>query len=157
MSKRLSSLFTDSLNEVKITLIAGGSHHIIAVSSDNTIYSWGTCKYGALGLGNQIFSSVPTKVQSPLFGMKIQKIACAQDCTFLLLENGEVLAAGRNSDNKLGIGENNLKSMVFVRLIGKFLIIVRLPMLLLFIEEGHRYHQKSTRRCSLNQSFSFPY
>lgn len=103
------------MNEVNITLIACGSHHVIAVSRDNKVFSWGTCKYGALGVGNQIFSSVPTHIQSSLFGTKIVKIACAQNCTLLLLESGEVLAAGRNNDNKLGLGDKVLRSMFFVR------------------------------------------
>lgn len=107
--------FADRLNEVNIILVACGSHHVIAVSRENLVFSWGSCKYGGLGLGNQTFSPFPTHIQSSLFGTKIVKIACAQNCTLLLLENGEVLAAGRNNDNKLGLGEKILKSMFFVR------------------------------------------
>lgn len=102
------------MNEVNIIQIACGAHHVVAVSIDNKVFSWGSCKYGALGLGNQ-FSSFPTHIQSSLFGKKIVKIACAQNCTLLLLENGDVLAAGRNNDNKLGFGDKILRSMFFVR------------------------------------------
>ncbi|KAJ6641121.1 E3 ubiquitin-protein ligase HERC2, partial [Pseudolycoriella hygida] len=104
----------DRLNDVNIILIACGTHHVVAVSRENNVFSWGTCKYGGLGLGKQICSSFPTRIHSPLFGTKIIKIACAQNCTLLLLENGEVLASGRNNDNKLGLGENVLQSMFFV-------------------------------------------
>lgn len=105
----------DRLNDVNIVQIACGSHHVIAVSMDNKVFSWGTCKYGALGLGSQSFSAFPTHIQSTLFGRKIVKIACAQNCSLLLLENGDVLAAGRNNDNKLGLSEKIPKSMFFVR------------------------------------------
>lgn len=111
----------DRLTGVHITEVACGNHHVIAVSLDNKAFSWGTCKYGALGLGRQVLSAFPTHVQSSLFEKKIVKIACAQDCTILLLENGDVLASGRNNDNKLGFGEKINRSMFFVRL--KFCIV----------------------------------
>lgn len=113
--KSTDDSFPDRLNGVNIILIACGSHHVVAVSRENKVFSWGNSKYGALGLGNQIFSSFPAQIQSSLFGTKIVKIACAQNCTLLLLESGEVLAAGRNNDNKLGLGEKVLRSMFFVR------------------------------------------
>lgn len=103
----------DSLNGINIIHIGCGSHHVVAVSKDNKVFSWGTCKQGSLGLGNQLFSSFPTHIQS-LLGKKIVKIACSPNCTLLLLENGDVLGAGRNNDNKLGLGEKVPRSLFFV-------------------------------------------
>lgn len=46
---------------------------------------------------------------------KVTKIICGPECTILLLDSGELLAAGRNTDNRLGFGSATKQSMVFVR------------------------------------------
>lgn len=43
--------YTEPLDGVRITCVACGPSHVVALDSQNNIYSWGTCKSGALGLG----------------------------------------------------------------------------------------------------------
>lgn len=38
---------------------------------------------------------------------RIAKVVCGNDCTFILLESGELYACGDNAFNRLGIGKDN--------------------------------------------------
>jgi len=42
----------NKLEDVLIEQITSGQHHILALSSDGSVYTWGTSLHGALGLGN---------------------------------------------------------------------------------------------------------
>jgi len=45
-----------------IIQISSSDHHAIAVNSEGVAYSWGTGKYGELGLERSIYSSVPQQI-----------------------------------------------------------------------------------------------
>ena len=51
------------LEELKnIIQISLSDHHAIAINSEGVAYSWGTGKYGELGLERSIYSSVPQQI-----------------------------------------------------------------------------------------------
>ena len=53
------TILEDLKNIIQISL---SDHHAIAINSDGVAYSWGTGKYGELGLERSIYSSVPQQI-----------------------------------------------------------------------------------------------
>lgn len=97
----------------KVVQVSAGSTHVLALDSRGNIYSWGTSGFGALGMKDNTFSSIPARV--PLPNVKdIEKIGCGPDCSLLLLKNGEVFACGRNNYDKLGLGRKIENMFSFV-------------------------------------------
>lgn len=109
----------ESFDGIAVKQINCGPNHVVALDANNQLYTWGYCKWGALGLGTKMpFSFIPQQV--PAIGGQqqlkhISKIICGPECTIILLESGELWAAGRNTDNRLGFGLATKQSMVFVR------------------------------------------
>lgn len=63
-----------------ITSISCGSNHVIALSKDNEVYSWGYGDMMALGNGRDQDELKPTKLNSTKFG--------CNGCTILQAEAG---------------------------------------------------------------------
>ena len=51
-----------SLSGHKVTEVAGGGYHTLAVTEDGTLYSWGLNNHGQLGLKDKAVAKVPTAV-----------------------------------------------------------------------------------------------
>lgn len=43
----------------EVTMIAAGSYHSLALTADQTLYSWGSSKYGQTGQGDFIDTNAP--------------------------------------------------------------------------------------------------
>lgn len=43
--------FAEALDGTRIRSVSCGPHHVVALDSENFVYSWGYCKGGGLGLG----------------------------------------------------------------------------------------------------------
>ena len=54
-----------------IIQISSSDHHAAAVNSEGIAYSWGTGKYGELGLERSIYSSVPQQIISDTYYTKV--------------------------------------------------------------------------------------
>ena len=98
----------------KIIQVKAGATHVLALDTRGNIYSWGTSGFGALGMKQNTFSSIPSRVKLHSNINDIEKIDCGPDCSLVLLKNGEVFACGRNNYNKLGLGRKNENVMTFV-------------------------------------------
>lgn len=66
-------------------------------------FVWGKNSQGALGLKKNYSVVFPTKLNTKI--KDVSKIVCANDCTAVLTENGEVYVTGRNKSNRFGFGE----------------------------------------------------
>ncbi|XP_065899129.1 RCC1 and BTB domain-containing protein 1-like isoform X2 [Dysidea avara] len=55
-----------SLQNQVITKIIGGSYHVLALTKDGKLYSWGHNEYGQLGIGTTTCSTVPVQVGNHL-------------------------------------------------------------------------------------------
>eukprot|EP00823_Brevimastigomonas_motovehiculus_P000014 TRINITY_DN1002_c0_g1_i1.p1 TRINITY_DN1002_c0_g1~~TRINITY_DN1002_c0_g1_i1.p1 ORF type:complete len:532 (-),score=100.97 TRINITY_DN1002_c0_g1_i1:99-1634(-) len=53
-----------ALRELKIRYIAGAAHHVLALSEDHKVYSWGRGMYGRLGHGDDKDLFIPTEIQA---------------------------------------------------------------------------------------------
>ena len=62
------TILEDLKNIIQISL---SDHHGIAINSDGVAYSWGTGKYGELGLERTIYSSVPQQIMTDTIYSKV--------------------------------------------------------------------------------------
>ncbi|XP_066280526.1 serine/threonine-protein kinase Nek9-like isoform X2 [Branchiostoma lanceolatum] len=84
-----------------VAQISCGDAHIVVLTREQEVYSWGCGEFGRLGLGSEDDFASPQKVE--FCGSKtIKTIHCGPDGTFFLTANGRVLACGTNEHNKLG-------------------------------------------------------
>ncbi|KXJ15070.1 RCC1 and BTB domain-containing protein 1 [Exaiptasia diaphana] len=98
--------FLSSLQSKKITQIACGSHHSLALTGEGEVYAWGYNNCGQIGSGSMTNQSNPRKVTSTLSSKKIVSVACGQTSSMALSDAGELYAWGYNGNGQLGVGNN---------------------------------------------------
>ena len=74
------TILEDLKNIIQISL---SEHHAIAINSDGVAYSWGTGKYGELGLERTIYSSVPQQIMTDTI---YTKVFCSNLIIFIIME-----------------------------------------------------------------------
>jgi len=93
----------------KIVSVHASNRHVLALSSEGRVFSWGkTNSYGQLG--NRQGSS-PTPVYEPSlvsfsgipYGEKIVTVRAYEDSSFAITDKGRVFAWGKNQQNQLGL------------------------------------------------------
>ena len=85
-----------------VTAVAAGAWHGLALRNDGTVWAWGNNNYGQLGDGTSgTLRSTPVQVQN-LGGVKA--IAAGGDHSLAVINDGTVLAWGRNNFGQLGDG-----------------------------------------------------
>ncbi len=94
---------------------------IIAITEDNSLYTWGDNRDGQLGVGDDLDRNTPTKVNLP--GM-VKEIMHNSYSVYTILEDGSLYAWGNNSDGQLGVGDEvNRNIPAKVNLSGKVKLI----------------------------------
>ena len=96
----------------KITSVALGGYHSIAVAADGTVYTWGNNVNGRLGNNSTTNSSTPVKVLEGEYsgttylgddsGNKITSVAAGTEHSIALATDGSVYTWGSNQFGKLG-------------------------------------------------------
>ena len=83
--------------------VACGDDFAVALNAQGQVYSWGTNKYGNLGLGY-----VPYKVSTPRHISSLNDamalIACGASHSLVLTTDGRVYGWGANMYGQLGLG-----------------------------------------------------
>lgn len=107
----------DYMSGKKIKQIAfGAGPHVLALSEDGRVYSWGKNASGQLGklwkfsrlikevigLGHTLQGTSPTLVQGPLTGERVKQVACGAEHSVAITDRGEVFTWGQNSSGQLG-------------------------------------------------------
>lgn len=90
--------------ERPVRQVSCGDNHVVVLTHNGDIYSWGCGEYGRLGLECEDDFSSPMQVELPK-GAIISSVSCGSDGTFFLTETGKVLACGNNEFNKLGLNQ----------------------------------------------------
>jgi alpha-tubulin suppressor-like RCC1 family protein len=85
-----------------VTAIAAGSEHMVALTSDGKVYTWGWNHYGALGDGTNVSRPEPVEVGGLLAGKTVTAIAAAYQTTLVLTSDGKVYGWGYNALGNLG-------------------------------------------------------
>ncbi len=87
----------------KVTAVAAGALHSLALTSTGAVFAWGYNADGELGDGGTANSDVPVKVKLPA-GTKVTAIAAGGYDSLALTSTGAVFAWGYNADGELGDG-----------------------------------------------------
>ena len=87
----------------KVTAVAAGALHSLALTSTGAVFAWGFNADGELGDGTTTSSDVPVKVDLPA-GAKVTAVAAGGYYSLALTSTGSVFAWGYNSDGELGDG-----------------------------------------------------
>eukprot|EP01132_Coremiostelium_polycephalum_P005537 gene5537-6896_t len=106
-----------ALQNKKIELYATGPKHSVAVDDNGNVYGWG--RSNLLGLGN-LGSKVkgmavqirePSPIEHTAFlNNRVVSIACGEEHTICLLQNGSVYGWGRGEEGQLGNGVKETRS-----------------------------------------------
>lgn len=99
-------ILVQGLSGHRVTAIACGGFHTLAVTSSNELFAWGKNARGSLGIGTTVDSSpVPIKTFS---GLNIKQVACGWEHSLVLAGDGVVYAFGGGYDNKpvTGLGQD---------------------------------------------------
>ncbi|XP_030008653.1 RCC1 and BTB domain-containing protein 2 isoform X1 [Sphaeramia orbicularis] len=100
------ALVSTNLLSKRVTDVACGSHHTIALTTDGEVYAWGYNNSGQVGSGSTANQPTPRRVSSCLQNKVVVNIACGQLCSMAVLDNGEIYGWGYNCNGQLGLGNN---------------------------------------------------
>uniref|UniRef100_A0A8C2HGE6 Regulator of chromosome condensation (RCC1) and BTB (POZ) domain containing protein 1 n=1 Tax=Cyprinus carpio TaxID=7962 RepID=A0A8C2HGE6_CYPCA len=110
-------LVTTNLQNKKVTEVACGSHHSLALTHEGEVFAWGYNNCGQVGSGSTANQPTPRKVSNCLQNKVMVSIACGQTSSMAVADNGEVYGWGYNGNGQLGLG-NNGNQLTPSRLIG---------------------------------------
>lgn len=96
----------ESMNGRPIVQLSAGENHSVALSISGNVYSWGSNKFGQLGVGDENSRLVPSPVYY-LQGAHIVHITCGANHTVALSEKGPVYTWGMGFFYQLGHKSNN--------------------------------------------------
>ncbi|GBG25929.1 RCC1 and BTB domain-containing protein 1 [Hondaea fermentalgiana] len=99
-----------SLRKVRMVHVSIGKEHVGAVSFAGDLYTWGTGRYGQLGLGDS-----PTETREPIMvdgvgsasGVPVTSVTCSDAHTVVLTENDCVFTMGKGRHGRLGLGDQD--------------------------------------------------
>jgi alpha-tubulin suppressor-like RCC1 family protein/phosphodiesterase/alkaline phosphatase D-like protein len=95
---------TGELAGKRVTAIAAGASHTLALCADGTLLAWGGNSAGQLGNGGTNTSQVPVRVDQGglLLGRRVIAIATSYESSYALCSDGTVAAWGSDTDGVLG-------------------------------------------------------
>ncbi|KAM9294341.1 serine/threonine-protein kinase Nek9 [Gastrophryne carolinensis] len=103
-SEVLEPVLVDYFLNEPVEQVSCGDSHVMALTRNKMVYSWGCGEYGRLGLDSEDDVCSPQKVEVQR-GLCIVNVSCGSDGSFLLTQSGKVLACGSNEHNKLGLNQ----------------------------------------------------
>ncbi|KAM4700965.1 serine/threonine-protein kinase Nek8 [Discoglossus pictus] len=92
----------EALLGYEIIHVSCGASHVLAVSNEREVFSWGRGDNGRLGLGSQESHNSPQQVTIPR-EYEAQRVVCGIDSSMILTVGNQILACGSNRFNKLGL------------------------------------------------------
>ncbi|TVU05773.1 hypothetical protein EJB05_48956 [Eragrostis curvula] len=95
----------------RVSVIAVGAFHNLALTEDGVLWAWGNNEYGQLGTGDTQPRSQPIRIEA-LSDVKLVDIAAGGWHSTALTEEGEVYAWGRGEHGRLGLGDDKSSHMV---------------------------------------------
>ncbi|XP_031429352.1 serine/threonine-protein kinase Nek8 isoform X1 [Clupea harengus] len=92
----------EALLGYELVQVSCGASHILAVTNEGEVFSWGRGDNGRLGLGNQDSHNSPQQV-SVAADFEAQNVLCGVDCSMIISTQQQILSCGSNRFNKLGL------------------------------------------------------
>ncbi|CBY22026.1 unnamed protein product [Oikopleura dioica] len=108
-SEHKSSMFPNMVQDLisyDVVKISAGYKHVLALTSDGNVYSWGCGELGRLGHGGQGSEFSPKKITS--LQEKIKEIYAGYDSSFFIGISGNMYVCGSNRDNKIGLQKRSM-------------------------------------------------
>ncbi|XP_041360031.1 serine/threonine-protein kinase Nek8-like [Gigantopelta aegis] len=94
----------EALLGYEVILVSCGTSHVMAVTNEHEVFSWGRGDNGRLGLGNQESFSSPQPVPIPN-NLRPSSVHCGVDCSMILTLDNKLMCCGSNRYNKLVLDE----------------------------------------------------
>ncbi|KAE9062827.1 hypothetical protein PF007_g29769, partial [Phytophthora fragariae] len=99
-----------AVRHVRFRSISCGFGHSLALSTDGTVYAWGSASHGKLGIGpvqaKESFTLAPVVLSSLVrSGVRVRKIACGPSHSALLTTDGALFVWGCGDGGRLGLGD----------------------------------------------------
>ncbi|XP_019384652.1 PREDICTED: X-linked retinitis pigmentosa GTPase regulator isoform X2 [Crocodylus porosus] len=104
----------------RVKKVACGGGHTVALT-ETDVYAFGLGQYGQLGHGTFIFETPVPKTVDYLRRHKICNIACGENHTAVITDNGLMFSFGDGRHGKLGLGEENFTNQFIPTLCSNFL------------------------------------
>eukprot|EP01022_Parablepharisma_sp_SALTPOND_P021371 TRINITY_DN417_c0_g1_i1.p1 TRINITY_DN417_c0_g1~~TRINITY_DN417_c0_g1_i1.p1 ORF type:complete len:1167 (-),score=122.17 TRINITY_DN417_c0_g1_i1:1806-5306(-) len=73
------------------------------------VFAWGADRYGQLGLGNKQGGRCYCIPRFCTFNVVIRRVACGEEHSAFITNNGSIYTMGSNADGRLGIGDRTVK------------------------------------------------
>jgi len=73
------------------------------------VFAWGADRYGQLGLGNKHGGRCYCIPRFCTFNVVIRRVACGEEHSAFITNNGSIYTMGSNADGRLGIGDHSIK------------------------------------------------
>ncbi|KJE92718.1 hypothetical protein CAOG_03633 [Capsaspora owczarzaki ATCC 30864] len=109
-----------NLSAVKVTQVAAGAHHSVALSDNGRVYTWGSNKQGACGIGKPgSIQRAPQRVKDKLENELIAEIACGFAHTCVRTNGGDLYCFGFNRHGQCGADPSNLPIVPQPRLVSQ--------------------------------------
>ncbi|KAG3185138.1 hypothetical protein PC128_g13417 [Phytophthora cactorum] len=99
-----------AVRHLRFRAISCGFGHSLALSTDGTVYAWGSATHGKLGIGpvqvKESFTLAPLALSSlTSLGVRVRKIACGPSHSALLTVDGALFVWGCGDGGRLGLGD----------------------------------------------------
>lgn len=101
--KRVDAL---AMHGVTVVAVASGSEHVMALSGDGALYTWGSGQCGRLGLGDDKDRSLPTRVRV-LQRARVRHMAAGLAHSVVVTRTGRCFAFGWGEFGQLGLGHSS--------------------------------------------------
>ncbi|KAF7650274.1 hypothetical protein LDENG_00128150 [Lucifuga dentata] len=92
----------EALLGYELVQVSCGASHVLAVTNEREVFSWGRGDNGRLGLGTEVTHNSPQQVSVPV-GFEAGRGVCGVDCSMIISTKCSILACGSNRFNKLGL------------------------------------------------------
>ncbi|XP_049779795.1 serine/threonine-protein kinase Nek8 [Schistocerca cancellata] len=106
----------ENLLSVDVIMLASAAQHVVILSADGDLFSWGRGDGGRLGIGTEDDQCEPQQVPLPRETV-VRSVHTGVDCTAIITTDGFLLSCGRNTHDKLGfsVKENDGKILLLKR------------------------------------------
>lgn len=100
------------LDGLPIMSIHAGGYHSFVLTRSSTMYGWGRNNFGQLGIGNSVDQLSPMLLRSlNSLNSKVKYIACGDEHTVVLAEDGGVFSFGSGGYGQLGHNSTQAETM----------------------------------------------
>lgn len=102
-ANQTSPSLVEVLRDEKVTQVATGEAHMIALTESGKVFAWG--RGPALGLGDGVNGTIEPTLVSFFNGLEVAHIACGKQHTLVVTKDGEAYAFGQGREGQLGHGQ----------------------------------------------------